>query len=223
MAPRLLLAATAAMLLALPAPAGAARSDDPVLTGDVGANDGYVIGLTANGAKVTHLDPGSYTLVLRDHSTFHDFHLSGPGVDVTTSVDAVEDKTFTVTLTDGTYFFQCDPHAGRMRGSFTVGTVQPPAPAPTPKPAAPARLAGAIGPGATVTLGPLGSASAGKTTITVRDRTASDGFRLAGPGVQRSTGVGFRGAVTWTVTLKPGRYSFGSVRHPKARRSFTIS
>jgi len=171
---------------------GAARADNAVLTGDVGASDSFTITLNdAAGNKVTHLDAGSYTLDLHDHSSFHNFHLSGPGVDVSTSVDGIENKTFTVTLTDGTYFFDCDPHSSQMKGSFTVGTVTaPPPPAPVP---APAKLAGSIGPGSKATLKPLAGLAAGKAVITVKDTSASDGFRLSGPGVSKATGVKFRG------------------------------
>ena len=35
-----------------------------------------------------------------------------------------------MTFTDGVYRFVCDPHASFMRGSFTVGTAQPPPPRP---------------------------------------------------------------------------------------------
>jgi hypothetical protein len=59
--------------------------------------------------------------------------------------------------------------------------------------------------------------------VTVTDRTATDGFRLAGPGVAKTTGVKLRGSATWKVTLQAGRYSFGSSRRPKLRRIFTIS
>src|SRR5439155_6073248 len=118
--PRLL--ATASALALLPA-ANAARAADPVLTGDVGRDDSFAISLTdASGVPVTHLDVGTYSLVVHDRSAFHNFHLSGPGVDQLTSVPDVEDKTFTVTLTDGTYFVTCDAHAAQMRRTFTVGT-----------------------------------------------------------------------------------------------------
>jgi hypothetical protein len=62
-----------------------------------------------------------------------------------------------------------------------------------------------------------------RVKITVTDRSAADGFRLAGPGVTRATGVKFKGSVTWAVRLKPGKYSFGSLRNAKRRRSITIS
>ena len=54
-----------------------------------------------------------------DKSNIHNFHLTGPGVNVKTSVSAVGSKTFVVTLKKGTYKFICDPHTF-MKGSFTV-------------------------------------------------------------------------------------------------------
>jgi hypothetical protein len=218
----MLAAAVVALLGALLGAGGSARADTAGLVGNVGLNDAYTITFAdAAGNKVTHLDPGTYTLTLHDHSSFHNFHLSGPGVDASTEVDFIGDKSFTVTFTDGTYFFNCDPHSSQMKGTFTVGTVvTPPAPAPSP---APARLAASIGPGTAFSLRPAGRLAAGKAVITVRDRSASDGFRLSGPGLVRSTGAAFRGTVSWKVSLRAGRYSFGSVKHPLQRRVVTVS
>ena len=213
-------------LVALLSAAGSARADNGTLTGNVGLGDSFVITLTdSTGAKVTHLDAGTYTLVVHDHSAMHNFDLSGPGVGVSTDIDGIGDRTFTVTFVDGTYFYVCDPHSAQMKGSFTVGTVTTPPPTTTPKPTpAPATaLAGSIGPGAKIRLAPTSGLSAGKFRIKVSDRSASDGFRLAGPGVTRSTSAKFTGSITWVVTLKEGKYTFGSVRNPKLRRSFTIS
>jgi hypothetical protein len=207
---------------------GAARADNVVLTGDVGAGDAFVIALTdASGAPVKHVDAGTYTLVVHDRSTFHNFHLSGPGsVDVSTTVDGTGDQTFTVTLVDGQYFFQCDPHSAQMKGSFTVGSAAAPppttTPAPTPPPAA-AKLGASLGPGASFRLAPLGGVGAGKAVITVSDRSAKDGFRLSGPGVSKATGAAFRGTVTWKVTLRAGTYSYGSARNAKQRKAFRVS
>lgn len=204
--------------------AGAARSDNPVLTGDVGQGDSFTITLTdASGAAVKHLDPGTYTLVLHDHSSFHNFDLSGPGVAVTTDVAAVEDKTFTITLTDGTYFFQCDPHSSQMKGTFTVGTVPTPTPTPTPvPPPAPTKASASIA-GSASSFRPASGLSAGAFSIVVDDKSATDGFRLSGPGISKATGAKFRGKVTWKVKLAAGRYSYGSALHPKLRHSFTVS
>ena len=75
---------------------------------------------TADGAAVTTLTPGDYTLEINDLSTIHNFHLTGPGVDVFSDVATTEDKNFPITLAAGTYKFQCDPHASSMNGSFEV-------------------------------------------------------------------------------------------------------
>lgn len=199
--------------------AGAARADSPVLTGDVGAGDSFTITLKdASGAGVKHLDPGTYTLVVHDHSDLHNFHLSGPGVDVSSDVDGIGDKTFTVTLTDGKYFFQCDPHSSQMRANFTVGTVA--APPPTTQ-RAPTKASGSIV-GSVSSFRPSSGLSAGAFAIVVDDRSATDGFRLSGPGVSKSTGATFRGTVTWKVTLAAGSYSYGSALHAKRRHTFTI-
>ena len=213
-------------LVVLLSAAGSARADNGTLVGDVGQGDAFVISLTdSTGAKVTHLITGTYTLLVHDRSSFHNFDLSGPGVSAATDIDGIGDKTFTVTFTDGTYFFQCDPHANQMHGQFTVGTVTTPPPTTTPKPTpAPATaLAGSIGPGAKIRLAPSSGLSAGKFRIKVSDRSASDGFRLAGLGVTRSTSAKFKGSVTWVLTLKAGKYTFGSLRNPKLRRTFTVS
>jgi plastocyanin len=100
------------------------------LIATVGTNDGTNIALTMNGVAVTHLTAGTYLIQVHDNSTFHNFHLTGPGVDQSTLVDTRGVVTWTVTFTDGVYRFVCDPHASFMKGSFTVGSAQPPPPPP---------------------------------------------------------------------------------------------
>jgi hypothetical protein len=229
---RLLLLAVVVLLVALPAAgAGATRADNPVLTGDVGAGDSFTISLTGpTGAPVRNLDPGTYTLLVHDRSSIHNFHLFGPGgVNVATDVDAIGDFTFTVTLVAGTYNFDCDAHAAEMKGSFTVGATTPPptptpTPTPTPKPKA-TKLLGSVGPGASIALGSSGSPvsrlTAGAATIVVNDKSAKDNFHLVGPGVSKATGVAFKGKVTWKVTLKAGKYTFKSDKHPVLHGTFT--
>ena len=63
----------------------------------------------------------SYTLVVNDQSDQHNFHLTGPGVDVSTEVSETGEKSFDIELQAGEYKFVCDPHASQMNGSFTVG------------------------------------------------------------------------------------------------------
>jgi hypothetical protein len=212
---RLLLVALAALAFV----PGSGLAADPVLTADVGVNDSFAIGIVdASGARLTHLDPGTYTIVVHDRSAIHNFDLFGPGVAVKTDVDAVGDFTFTVTFTDGTYTYVCDAHPTTMTGSFTVGT--PPAPAPVPAPTA--RLAASVGPGARIALRGATGLGAGPAVITVKDSSTSDNFRLVGPGVNRATGVAFRGTVVWKVSLKRGSYVFRSDRHPKLRGGFRV-
>jgi len=84
------------------------------LAGSVGP--GFDIRLTPAGA----LASGSYELTVEDLSSAHNFHLTGPGVDVSTSVGDEGTETFTVDLQAGTYEFVCDPHASQMNGSIEV-------------------------------------------------------------------------------------------------------
>jgi len=66
------------------------------------------------------LTAGSYTLTVNDQSDQHNFHLTGPGVDVSTEVGETEEESFDIELQAGEYTFVCDPHASQMKGSFTV-------------------------------------------------------------------------------------------------------
>ena len=43
----------------------------------------------------------------------HNFHLTGPGVDVSTEVGETGEKSFDIELQAGEYRFQCDPHASQ--------------------------------------------------------------------------------------------------------------
>src|SRR4051794_22845142 len=97
-------------------------STDGTLQANVGP--GYSISLTQNGVKVTHLDPGTYTINVNDQADIHNFDLFGPGVKESTGVDTIGTTTWTVTFTDGTYNYVCDAHPASIKGSFTVGTVQ---------------------------------------------------------------------------------------------------
>jgi hypothetical protein len=86
------------------------------LNGNVGP--GFDISLDGSDG----LTAGSYTLVVNDQSSDHNFHLTGPdGVDVSTSVEETGEKSFDIELQAGEYTFVCDPHASQMNGSFTVG------------------------------------------------------------------------------------------------------
>jgi plastocyanin len=89
------------------------------LTGSVGP--GFEISLTgADGAAVTTLAAGAYTINVDDKSDIHNFHLTGPGVDEATEVGGTGMTTWDVTLQAGSYHFQCDPHSSTMNGDFEV-------------------------------------------------------------------------------------------------------
>jgi plastocyanin len=93
----------------------------PVLNATVGP--GFTISLTQNGAPVTTLAPGSYTVNVSDNATIHNFHLQGPGgVDLATGVEATGSTSWDVTFSPGTYNFFCDPHQYEMHGTFTVSS-----------------------------------------------------------------------------------------------------
>ena len=111
---------------------------DGTLQASVGP--GYVISITQNGAKDTHLDPGTYTINVADKSDIHNFHLFGPGVDQSTAIEAITTATWTVTLQDGTYTFDCDAHPSAMLGKFTVGTATTTTTTTTTTPPAPLKV-----------------------------------------------------------------------------------
>ena len=216
-----LLAAAAGLVFALP---GGARPAQNKLTGTVGPGFTIVLRNEA-GAQVAHLDPGTYEITVDDRSAEHNFHLSGPGVNTSTEVEFVGTVVWTVRISDGTYRYQCDPHATLMRGSFTAGTQT--SPPPPPPPAAAKRLSASVGPGARIAVRSTGGARVktlrrGSYAIAVADRSRSDNFHLRGPGVNARTGVAFIGRRTWRVRLAKGLYTYRSDRHPKLRGSFRV-
>lgn len=82
---------------------------------------GFAITLkTTAGKKVTRLKPGAYTVLARDRSAIHNARLRGAGVSKTTGVGFVGTQTWKIVLKKGKLVFQCDPHAGTMRGSVIV-------------------------------------------------------------------------------------------------------
>lgn len=91
------------------------------LVADVGHNDEFVISLKdPSGAAIRNLAAGTYTVNVDDESGIHNFHLTGSGVDKSTTVPAVVKQTWTVRFSPGTYSFVCDIHVSQMHGKFTV-------------------------------------------------------------------------------------------------------
>ena len=196
---------------------GSGRAADPiVLKGIVGP--GFSITLrNASNQVVSRVLPGDYTIQIDDRSIDHNFHLSGPGVDMRSAVETTGLESWNVTLVDGKYTFKCDAHPSIMRGVLNVGV----APPPTPK------LNGRVGPGKAISLKTASGAAvkrlkAGAYKISVRDASKVDNFHLLGPGLNKTTGVKFRGTVSWKVRFKAGKkYTVRSDAHLKLRRTFT--
>lgn len=82
---------------------------------------GFTIVLTEAGRRAQTLKPGAYRLQVRDRSSFHNFHLVGPGVNRQTSIEGTGTVTWALRLVRGEYRFVCDPHEGEMHGGFRVG------------------------------------------------------------------------------------------------------
>jgi hypothetical protein len=199
----------------------AAPADNPVLLATVGP--GFDIHLTdAAGNDVKQLDPGTYTVKVDDKADIHNFHLSGPGVDQSTTVEFVGQTDWTLTFTNGAYRFQCDPHSTIMRGTFNVGSAAATTTTKTtPPPPTAHKLSGRVGPGASISF--ARSAPAGRARITIRDASSTDNFHLTGPGVNKKTSVGGKQTVTWTLTLRKGTYTFRSDAHAKLRGKTRVS
>jgi plastocyanin len=210
----------AAMLLVAMLLAAAGGEATPAQSSKLHAKvgPGFTISLTNDsGARVTKLDPGTYEVEVEDESEEHNFHLTGPGVDRMTEIGEVGKQLWTVTFRDGVYTYVCDPHSGRMQGSFTVGN---PPPTTTPPPAGGAvtpktKLVLTSGPDFVISL----KTAAGKAvkamklgtyTVVVRDRSRVHNAHAVAPGFNRkTTPLTYTGTQTWKVSLgKAGTLRF---------------
>jgi plastocyanin len=225
---------TTLFLLAASTTVGVAVASGPTLHGSVGP--GFSISLKdASGSTVTNPAAGAYELEVEDESEEHNFHLTGPGVDVATTVDEIGKRRFDVTLQDGRYTFLCDPHALRMTGSFTVGTQTPPPGGGTggggttrpPSAAVGSRLVLTTGPGFAISLRTAAGKQVtrlrpGAYTVVARDRSTAHNARLAGAGVSKVTGVPFVGTKTWKVVLRKGVLTFRCDPHASSMRGTVV-
>ena len=112
-------AAASALAVALAADVFAAA---PTLNGTVGP--GFTITLTQAGKKVKTLKAGTYTLVVSDKATIHNFVLEkskgGTFEKEITTVPFTGKKALKVKLTKGTYEYYCRLHESTMHADFTV-------------------------------------------------------------------------------------------------------
>jgi plastocyanin len=198
---------------------GAARSAATATQLNVTVGPGFSIKVAdATGRSVTQLDPGDYTLTIKNLSLAqeHNFHITGPGgVDMFSAFDN-NTVTWNLTFVDGVYKWKCDAHPTQMKGSINVG----------PPPPAPIKLTGKVGPKKAISLkkgaSTVKALVAGRYKVVVSDATKADNFHLTGPGVNKKTGVKFKGGATWMLTFKKGKYTFRSDATKKLKRTFSV-
>jgi hypothetical protein len=197
------------------------------------------------------IPPGTYTIRVVDDTDEHNFHLSGPGVDQSTSVGGEANATWTVTLQPGAQFrFQCDTHFDFMFGVFnTSGTAGSGSStsggssssgsssggsstgggSSTSSGGSSLRgtLAGTLTAAGKLTLAiggkPVSRLKAGRYRVTVVDKARALEAVLRGDGRAPITlsGVTFVGTHTVTVNLAPGRWTY-SVVPGKSKTAFSV-
>ena len=88
-------------------------------------------------------------------------------------------------------------------------------------------LEGSVGPAASISLKQAGQKAKvldpGKYLVVVKDNSKALNFHLAGPGVDKKTGVAQKGTARWAVSLAPGTYKYGSDTKGGPRGSFRVS
>jgi hypothetical protein len=164
------------------------------------------------------IPPGTYTIRVVDDATEHNFHLSGPGVDMATDTGGVSTPTWTVTFQPGSqYKFVCDTHFDFMYGNFQTSGA--------------AGSSGGSSSGGTSGGASSGGSSSGGTSSSGGSTTASLSGTLAGT-------VGSAGKLTLALKgkavskLKAGRYKItvvdkspakGFVLQEKGHSAITVS
>lgn len=69
---------------------------------------------------------------------------------------------------------------------------------------------------------PVKTLPEGEYTFVVSDRSKTASYRLRGPGVNKRTPLKGVGRYTWTLSLKPGRYTYSSIGTPALNRRFRV-
>jgi plastocyanin len=197
------------------------------------------------------IPPGTYTIQAVDDAFTHNFHLAGPGVDVSTTIGGTGTPTWTVTLqSGGQYRFVCDDHPDFMYGVFNTSGAG----------GSSSGGAGSSGGGGssggsgssrggtvsntgslrgtlfatvkptgnlTLTSGGLGvtKLKAGRYKVTVADKAPKRSFVLQHKGGSATTlgGVSFVGTRTTVVTLTAGQWTFFSSAGLKSLRTFSVT
>ena len=91
------------------------------------------------------------------------------------------------------------------------------------------KLTGEVGPGFSIDVEKAGkdlkTVKAGTYKLKVEDKSSIHNFHLMGPGLNKKTSVSFQGETTWTVKLKPGKYTYQCDPHASAgmKGSFKVT
>jgi hypothetical protein len=201
------------------------------------------------GSNVTTVAPGTYQIVITTPDPygvfgqteglaackgFIQFRLSGPGVNVYTTLDYGDgtSEIYPATFQPGaTYALQDDNNIAGTRRSITVSTSGSATPAPSPKGTAAGSdvlgtLHGIVARNGKLNLRRNGktvkSLKAGRYTFSVDDQSTKLGFRVQvlNGKPQTITSAGYTGWQETTLTLAPGRWSFFAT--PGTRTVFLV-
>jgi hypothetical protein len=196
---------------------------------------GFIVSLTYDdGTNVASPPPGSYRILVTDQANDHNFHLIGPGVDLSTGTEQVGSATWTVTFQNNSqYVFQCDTHPAEMNGIFTVGN--PVTTTPTSTGGNPSTSAGVRG-SLTASVGSttarlasggrrVSSLKVGKYRVTITDSSAKAGFTLQRIGFAAAhlTTAPFVGRHGATVNLLVGKWKYYSSKRVASADVFTVT
>ena len=215
---RTVLALLAVSLVVLP---GSALGDTPTLTAIVGTNDGFDITLNdPEGNKVSRILPGTYTIVVDDRSTIHNFHLASNPIRPSTSAPTSSSSG------SSRYGHVSQPHLVCLRVRAALADHERLVPgyrharrtsSPTTSTQTEGREADCIGVGVGSRTSEPIVGSKRPWRIVVTDRSKKANFHLLGKGVDRRTGVKFRG---WQAgaCAAPGTYRYGSDARPLTRK-----
>ena len=85
----------------------------PTIKGTVGPG----MTITVSRHRAPH---GRYRIVVRDKSSFHNWHIKGPSVNKRTSISGTGRTVWRVRLTPGLYRIRCDVHRATMHTRLRV-------------------------------------------------------------------------------------------------------
>jgi hypothetical protein len=197
---------------------------------------GFIISLAFDDGTPVQAPPaGSYRILVDDQANDHNFHLIGPGVDMSTGTEQVGSASWTVTFQNNAqYIFQCDTHPAEMNGIFTVGKVSTTTPTSTspghttPTPISMGSLTASVSASAAKLLfgdRRASSLKAGSYRVGITDSSAKAGFELQriGFGARSLTTAAFVGKHFVTVKLTAGKWKYYSSKHAAAAAVFTVT